>query len=40
MHTDRGGNTRRKKRRAKGSGIEVKIQEFRYRGTTNVKPEV
>jgi len=38
MHTDRCGNTRRQKCRAKGSGKEVKIQEFRNRDTTNVKP--
>jgi hypothetical protein len=29
MHTDRCGNIRRQKFRAKGSGKEVKIQEFR-----------
>jgi hypothetical protein len=29
MHTDRCGNTRRQKCHAKGSGKEVKIQEFR-----------
>jgi len=40
MHTDRCGNTRRQKCRAKGSGKEVKIQEFMYRGTTNVEPEM
>ena len=40
MHTDRCGNTRRQKCRAKGSGKEVKIQEFKYRGTTNVEPEM
>jgi hypothetical protein len=40
MHTDRCGNTRRHKCRAKGSGKEVKIQEFRYRDTTNVEPEM
>jgi hypothetical protein len=40
MHTDRCGNTRRQKCRAKGSGIELKIQEFRYRDTTNVEPEM
>jgi hypothetical protein len=34
MHTDRCGNTGRQKCRAKGSGKEVKIQEFRYRDTT------
>ena len=31
MHTDRCGNTRRQKCCAKGSGKEVKIQEFMYR---------
>ena len=30
MHTDRCGNTRRQKCCAKGSGKEVKIQEFLY----------
>jgi hypothetical protein len=40
MHTDRCGNTRRRKCRAKGSGKEVKIPEFRYRDTTNVEPEM
>jgi hypothetical protein len=40
MHTDRCGNTCRQKCRAKGSGKEVKIQEFRYRNTTNVEPEM
>jgi len=40
MHTDRCGNTRRQKCCAKGSGKEFKIQEFRYRGTTNVEPEM
>jgi hypothetical protein len=40
MHTDRCGNTGRKKGRAKGSGKEVIIQEFRYRDTTNVEPEM
>jgi hypothetical protein len=33
-------NTRRQKSRAKGSGKEVKIQQFRYRDTTNVEPEM
>jgi len=36
MHTDRRGNTFRQKCCAKGSGKEVKIQEFMYRDTTNV----
>ena len=40
MHTDRCGNTRRQKCCAKGSGKEVKIQEFRYRDTANVEPEM
>ena len=38
MHTNRCGNTRRQKC-AKGSGKEVKVQEFMYRDTTNVEPE-
>ena len=37
--TDRCGNTRRQKC-AKGSGKEVKIQEFMYRDTTNVVVEM
>ena len=37
MHADRCGNTRREKCCAKGSGKEVKIQEFMYRDTTNVE---
>jgi len=40
MHTDRCGNNHREKCRAKGSGKEVKIQEFVYRDTTNVEPEL
>ena len=40
MHADRCDNTRREKCCAKGSGKEVKIQEFRYRDTTNVEPEM
>ena len=40
MHTDRFGNTCRQKYCAKGSGKEVKIQEFRYRDKTNVEPEM
>jgi len=39
MHTDRCGNTHRQKCRAKGSGKEVKLQEFRYTDTMNVEPE-
>jgi hypothetical protein len=40
MHTCRCVNTRRQKCRAKGSGKENKIQEFRNRDTTNVEPEM
>ena len=40
MHTDRCGNTRRQKCCAKGSGKELKIREFMYIDTTNVKPEM
>ena len=40
IHTDRFGNTRRHKCCAKGSGKEVKIQEFVYRDATNVEPEI
>ena len=40
MHTNRCGNTHREKCRAKGSRKEVKIQEFMYRDTTNVEPEM
>ena len=40
MHTDRCGNTRRQKCCAKGNGKEVEIQEFMYRDTTNVEPEM
>jgi predicted Ser/Thr protein kinase len=40
MHTDRCGKTRRQKCCAKGGGKEVKIQEFIYRNTTNVEPEI
>ena len=40
MHTNRCGNTRGQKCCAKGSGKEVKIQEFMYRDTTNVEPEM
>jgi len=40
MHTDRCGNTRIQKCCAKGSGKEVKIQEFMYRDTPNVEPEM
>jgi hypothetical protein len=37
MHTDRCGNTGRQKCCAKGSGKEVKIQEFMYRDTASVE---
>jgi len=40
MHTDRSGNTCRQKCCAKGSGKEVKIQEFMYRDTAKVEPEM
>ena len=40
MYTDRCGNTHRQKCCAKGSGKEVEIQEFMYRDTTNVEPEM
>jgi hypothetical protein len=40
MHTDRCGNTHRQKCCVKGSGKEVKIQEFRYRIVTNLAPEM
>jgi hypothetical protein len=40
MHTDRCDNGCRQKCRAKGSGKEVKMQEFRYRGIMNVEPEM
>jgi hypothetical protein len=40
MHADRRGNTRRQKCRAKVSGTEVRMKEFRYRDTTNVEPEI
>ena len=40
MHTDRCGNTCRQKCFAKGSEKKVKIQEFMYRDTTNVEPEM
>ena len=40
MHTDRCGNIRIQKCCAKGSGKEVKIQEFVYRDTTNVEPQM
>jgi hypothetical protein len=40
MHADRCGNTGRQQCRAKGSGKEVKIQDFRYRDTTNVESKM
>jgi hypothetical protein len=40
MNSVRCGNTRRQKCRAKGCVKEVKIQEFMYRDTTNVEPEM
>ena len=40
MHTDRCGNTCRQKCCAKGSVKEDKIQEFMYRDTANVEPEM
>ena len=40
MHADRCDNTRRQKCCAKGSGKEVKIQEFMYRDKLNVEPEM
>ena len=40
MHTDRCGNTCRQKCLLTGSGKTVKIQEFMYRDTANVEPEM
>jgi len=40
MHTDRCGNTRRKKCCAKGSGKEVNIQEFVYTDKRNLEPQM
>ena len=40
MYTDRCGNARRQKYYAKGRGREVEIQEFMYRDSTNVEPEM
>jgi hypothetical protein len=40
MHTDGHGNICSQKCHAKGSRKQVKIQEFRYRDTTNVEPEM
>ena len=39
-NNNRCGNTRRQKCCAKGSGKEVEIQEFMYRDTANVEPEM
>jgi hypothetical protein len=40
MHTDRYCSIHRQKCRAKISGKEVQIQQFRYRNTTNVELEM
>jgi hypothetical protein len=40
MHTVRCGSTIGQKCHAKGSGKETKIQQFMYRGTTNVEHEM
>jgi hypothetical protein len=40
MQTDRCGNSCKQKCHAKGSGKEVKIQQFRYRDTMKVEPEM
>ena len=40
MHIDRCGNSCRQKCCANGSGKKVKIQEFMYRDTANVEPEM
>ena len=40
MYTDRCGNTCIQKCRAKGRGKEVKIQQFMYRDTANLEPEM
>ena len=40
MYTDRYGNIHRQKCREKGKTKEAKIQEFMYRDTTNVEPEM
>jgi hypothetical protein len=37
MHTDTCGNSGKLKCRAKGSGKEVKILQYRYRDTANVE---
>jgi hypothetical protein len=40
LHTDRCGNIRGRKCRAKWVGKEVKLQEFVFRHTTNVEQEM
>ena len=40
MHTNRCGNTGRQKCCAKGSGKEVKVQEFMYRDSKNEEHEM
>jgi hypothetical protein len=40
MHTDRCGNTRRDKCRAKRSGKEAKMHEYMYKDTMGVEPEM
>jgi competence protein ComGF len=40
MHTDRRGNSRRQKCRAKGRGKETIIKEFMNRDATNVVPKM
>ena len=40
MHIDRCGSTRKQKCCAKESGKEVKMQEFMFRDTTNLEPEM
>ena len=40
MHTDRCGNTRRQNDVQNEAEKEVKIQEFMYRDTANVEPEM
>jgi hypothetical protein len=40
VHTDRRGNTGRQKCCTKGSGKEMKIQQYMYRDTANVGPEM
>ena len=40
MHTGRCGNSHRQKCCAKGNGKVVEIQEFMYRDTTNMEPQM